>query len=57
MRLNFTLILSIVLAVGLVALGFTYFQISSERTRLNGELENRAGQVAKEILENKAFAY
>lgn len=39
MKINLALILSIILAVGLVALGFTAFQISSERQELKTELE------------------
>lgn len=56
MRLNITLILSIIIAVGLVAFGFTYYQISSERTKLKSELEIRASQVAEEIFQSKPFA-
>lgn len=41
MKLNFALIVAIILAVGLVALGFTAFQISSEKERLNTELETK----------------
>ncbi|MBK9717955.1 MAG: trehalose-6-phosphate synthase [Saprospiraceae bacterium] len=52
MRLNIALILSIILAVGLVALGFTYYQISSERIILNNELENRTSEIAREIFHN-----
>lgn len=41
MKLNFALIVAIILAVGLVALGFTAFQISSEKERLNTELTTK----------------
>jgi trehalose-6-phosphate synthase len=41
MKLNLALIVAIIVAVGLVALGFTAFQISSEREKLNTELETR----------------
>lgn len=51
MRLNTALIFSIVLAVGFVAFGFTFYQISSERTKLNNELERRALQISKEFSE------
>jgi len=49
MRLNLALILSIVIAVGLVAFGFTFFQISSERSKLNNELEIRTREIADRI--------
>lgn len=41
MRINIALILSIIIAVGLVAFGFTAFQISTEREKLNNELETK----------------
>jgi trehalose 6-phosphate synthase len=41
MKLNLALIVAIILAVGLVALGFTAFQISSEKEKLNTELETK----------------
>jgi len=49
MRLNFALILSIIVAVGLVALGFTYYQIAIERSQLNSELEKRTAEIAGEL--------
>ena len=55
MRLNIALILSIIVAVGLVAFGFTFYQISSERTKLNSELEIRATRVAEEIFQDNTF--
>lgn len=39
MKLNLALIIAIIVAVGLVALVFTAFQISSEKHKLNDELE------------------
>lgn len=57
MRLNLALILSIIVAVGLVAFGFTFYQISSERTKLNSELESRATQIAEEIFQSNTFAF
>lgn len=39
MKLNLALIVAIIVAVGLVALGFTAFQISSEKEKLYNELE------------------
>ena len=57
MRLNIALILSIVFAVGLVAFGFTYYQISTERTKLNNELEIRSAQIAEEIFQSDSIFY
>jgi len=50
MRLNIALILSIIIAVGMVALGFTYYQISSERSKLNNELEIRTADIAERLV-------
>src|SRR6185312_16357548 len=47
MKINLALIISIIAAVGLVAFGFTAFQISSERQQLNNELEAKTIQVAE----------
>ncbi|MEO8147191.1 MAG: trehalose-6-phosphate synthase [Bacteroidia bacterium] len=52
MKLNLALIISIVLAVGLVAFGFTYSQISTERAKLNNELETRIAEIADELIQN-----
>jgi len=41
MKLNLALIIAIIVAVGLVALGFTAFQISSEKEKLNNELQSK----------------
>ncbi len=49
MKLNAALIISIILAVGVVALGFTFFQISSEREKLNSELQLKSAQKAEEF--------
>ena len=49
MKINLALILSIIAAVGLVALGFTAFQISSERQKLNVELEIRTIRIAEDF--------
>ncbi len=51
MRINFTLIISIMAAVGIVALGFTYFQISNERERLRQELEDRVTVISERFSE------
>ncbi|OFY39018.1 MAG: hypothetical protein A2X18_05655 [Bacteroidetes bacterium GWF2_40_14] len=57
MRLNLALILSIILAVGLVAFSFTFYQISSERTKLNSELEIRSARIAEELFQDTTFFY
>jgi trehalose-6-phosphate synthase len=49
MKINLALVLSIIVAVGLVALGFTAFQISSEREKLNNELEVNTIKLAEEF--------
>lgn len=49
MRFTISFIFSIIFAVGLVAFGFTFFQSSAERTKLNHELELRTAQVVREI--------
>jgi trehalose-6-phosphate synthase len=49
MRFAVSFILSIIFAVGLVAFGFTFFQSSNERTKLNRELEVRTAHVSEEI--------
>ena len=55
MRLNLALILSIIIAVGLVAFGFTFYQITFERSKLNSELEKRATEIAEKLSENNIF--
>jgi hypothetical protein len=52
MKINLALIASIILAVGLVAFGFTVFQISSERQQLNNELKTKTIGVADDFYEN-----
>jgi trehalose-6-phosphate synthase len=49
MKINFAYVLSAILAVGLVALGFTFFEISGERSRLKDELKNRSSVIAEEF--------
>jgi trehalose-6-phosphate synthase len=55
MRFTLALILSIIVAVGLVAFGFTFYQSSTERAKLIGELETRTAKVAEEIYYSKSF--
>jgi hypothetical protein len=57
MRITVALVLSIIIAVGLVAFGFTYFQISTERSTLLNELEVRTGQISEEILKGDSLLY
>lgn len=49
MKLNLALILAIIVAVGLVALGFTAVQIASEREKLNDELETKTIRISDEF--------
>jgi trehalose-6-phosphate synthase len=49
MKVNLALILSIIVAVGLVALGFTAFQIASEKEKLNDELKLNTIRLAEEF--------
>jgi trehalose-6-phosphate synthase len=57
MRLTISFILSIILAVGLVAFGFTFYQSSSEKTRLYSELKSRTIQGVKEIFQNDSLFF
>jgi trehalose 6-phosphate synthase len=49
MRINLALILSIILAVGLVAFIFTAFQVLSERQKLNTELADKTARVSEDF--------
>jgi trehalose 6-phosphate synthase len=49
MRINLALILSIIVGVGIVALAFTAFQISTERQNLNSELQSKTVRVAEDF--------
>jgi len=57
MKLNLALVLSIIVAVGMVTVGFTLYQISTERTKLNNELEIRTTQIAEEVFQNNRFSF
>ncbi|MBS1664639.1 MAG: trehalose-6-phosphate synthase [Bacteroidetes bacterium] len=46
LKINFTLILSIVLAMTVVAAAFTFFQIASETASLREELKERTARIA-----------
>jgi trehalose-6-phosphate synthase len=52
MRLTLSFIVSIILAVALVAFGFAFYQSSTEKTSLVGELKMKASQVSEEIFQN-----
>ena len=49
MKINLALILSIIVGVGIVALGFTAFQISTEKEKLNDELKVNTIRLAEEF--------
>jgi trehalose 6-phosphate synthase len=49
MRINLALILSIIVAVGIVALVFTAFQIYSEKQKLNNELQSKTVRLAEDF--------
>lgn len=57
MRINLTLILSVIVAVGLVAFGFTFYQVTTERARLQIDLEKRISQISEEILKNDSLLF
>lgn len=54
MKITLALILSIAVAVGLVVFGFTFYQVSTERVKLTGELETNTRKVSEEILKTDA---
>ncbi len=57
MRINLALIFSIIIAIGIVAFGFTFFQISSERSKLSSELETRTTGIVEKVLEDEPLFY
>ena len=57
MRLTLAFILSIIFAIGLVAFGFTFYQSSTERSKLINELEIRTGQVANELFQTDTLLF
>ena len=52
MRLTIPLILSIIFAVVLVAFGFAFYQSTTEKTKLVGELKMRTSLVSEAIFQN-----
>jgi len=57
MRLNISIILSLLFAIGLVAFGFTFYQSSAEKAKLNNDLESRTIQVTNEIFIHDALFF
>lgn len=55
MKINLALFLSIILSVGLVAVGFTFFQIVNERNKMNDELERKIIIAAEDFNNNNRF--
>src|SRR4030095_13551987 len=52
MKINLAFILSIIVAVGIVAFVFTAVQISSERQKLNSDLESKTVRVAEDFYQS-----
>src|SRR5689334_9717886 len=52
MKINLALIFSIILAVGIVSLGFTIIQTTTERQKLNSELQLKTIRNAEEFYSN-----
>ncbi len=52
MKITFRLVVSLVLAVGLVAFAFSFFQVREERIRLTSELERRSVILAESLQES-----
>jgi hypothetical protein len=57
MRLSLSSILSIILAVVLVAFGFAFYQSSIEKKKLIGELKTRTSMVSDAIVHNNRFLH
>jgi trehalose-6-phosphate synthase len=57
MRLNISVIFSLLFAVGLVAFGFTFYQSSTEKTQLNNELQLRTFRVANDIFRGDSLFF
>ena len=56
MKFTISFILSIIFAVGVVAFGFTFFQSTNERTKLDRELEVRTAHISDELFKaNPSF--
>jgi trehalose-6-phosphate synthase len=57
MRLNISVIFSLLFAVGLVAFGFTFYQSSTEKSQLNNELQLRTYRVANDIFRGDSLFF
>jgi trehalose-6-phosphate synthase len=57
MRLNLSIILSLLFAVGLVAFGFTFYQSSAEKSKLNHDLESSTMQISNEIVRSDTLFF
>ncbi len=57
MKITLALILSIFVAFGMVALGFTLFQISKERTKLTSELETKSRKAVEDIFRSDSLFF
>jgi trehalose-6-phosphate synthase len=57
MRISLSSIVSIVLAVVLVAFGFAFYQSSMEKNKLMGELKTRTSMVSEAIVQNNRFLF
>jgi trehalose-6-phosphate synthase len=57
MRITLALVFSIIFAVGIVAFGFTFFQISAERTNLQKEIEVRVKHITEDLLKNDTLLF
>lgn len=53
MRINLALVVAIVISVGIVALGFTFYQVSAERIKLTDDLEKRMADISLKLSESK----
>ena len=49
MRINLALVVAIVISVGIVALGFTFYQVSAERIKLTDDLEKRMADISLKL--------
>jgi trehalose 6-phosphate synthase len=52
MRIGLRLIISLILVLSLVSLGFSYFQVRAEKRRMRDDLERRTADLAESLREN-----
>jgi trehalose 6-phosphate synthase len=55
MKFNLTLLLAVVVSVGLIVFGFTFFQVINERNKLENDLTKRVVDGADEFYEKNTF--